>query len=128
MTDTSLEHRPKIVSAVVWAQRAKHRRRELPVEEIAEVVASFYGVSVEEVVGSRRTAVLVKARQAISHLAHSFARSSYPEIGRALKYCDHTTAMRGDRLLSARLLHDKNCAEEIQHLKALIEKQRWGVS
>lgn len=115
--------KPKTVSAVVWAQRAARRRREMPVDEITEIVAKFYGLSVEDVLDGRRTVVLAKARRVISHLAHSMARCSYPEIGRALKYCDHTTAMRGDRMLTECMQHDSHCAEEIQHLKALIEQQ-----
>lgn len=119
--------RPRIViqSPVVAEQQAKHRRREVPVDEIAKIVADFYSVPMEDVIGPRRTAILAKTRQVISHLAHALVRRSYPEIGRALKYRDHTTALYGDRLISARLLHDSDCAEEIQTLKALIEKQQW---
>lgn len=114
-------------SPVVAEQIAKRRQREVPVDEVAQIVADFYGISIDEVIGPRRTALLVKARQMISHLAHETARCSYKDIGRALKYCDHTTALYGKRLISARLMHDSDCAEDIQALKAMIEKQRWGV-
>lgn len=104
------------------------RKWKLAVAEIAQTVADFYDLQIDDVMGSkrRRTAPFCKARQIISYLAHTEAQRSFPEIGRALGYNDHTSALYGERLVEGRMGRSSTVAIEVELLIIIIEKQMWG--
>lgn len=69
------------------------RSKHLSVTSIQEKVCEYYGVSLEDLVGSRRDSKLVVPRHMAMYLSREMLGSSYPSIGKAFGGRDHTTIM-----------------------------------
>ena len=88
-------------------------------ETILSVVADFYGLSVEEVRGSKRLRPLVHARHVAMYLCKQRLKCSFPELGRAFGNRDHTTVMSAVRKVEALRTSDP---EVRAHLEAIERK------
>jgi hypothetical protein len=73
------------------------------IHAILEAVAREYGVTVPEIVSSRRCKAIMPARQLVMYLARTFTPRSLPEIARRLGGRDHTTILWGARRTADRL-------------------------
>ncbi len=71
------------------------QKRNIPPEKIIEVVASYSGISVEELVGQTRSAKVAIPRQIAMYLLRKYPEISLPQIGELLGGRDHTTVMYG---------------------------------
>lgn len=66
---------------------------QLTVRKIIAAVASYYGVTRNDLVSQRRTYPIVRYRQVACWLAKNLTGTSFPHIGRMMGGRDHTTAM-----------------------------------
>ncbi len=64
-------------------------------DEIIATVANYYGLTIDDLIGSRRTRNIAMARQVAMYLARDLTDMSLPQIGQALGDRDHTTVMHG---------------------------------
>lgn len=64
-------------------------------DEIIATVANYYGLTIDDLTGSRRTRNIAVARQVAMYLARDLTDMSLPQIGQALGDRDHTTIMHG---------------------------------
>lgn len=69
------------------------RARSINVENIKDIVAEYYGVSIKELVGKKRVRTIARPRQVAMALTREFAGDSFPDIGQAFGGRDHTTVM-----------------------------------
>ena len=60
--------------------------------DVIAAVAKFYGVTIDELTGPRRTAKLVDARWVAAKALQNRGKLSYPAIGRMMNR-DHTSIM-----------------------------------
>ena len=77
--------------------RADPRGRDTPVEEIQQHVASAFGISRAELVGSSRAAAPLRARQVAIFLTREQTELSLPQIGRLYGGRDHSTVLNALR-------------------------------
>jgi chromosomal replication initiator protein len=98
-------------------------RRGTPVEEIQERVASSFGVSRAELVGSSRASTPLRARQVAILLTREHTELSLPEIGRHYGGRDHSTIHNALRRIEVGIGEDPELAGRVEQLRAEIHRQ-----
>jgi chromosomal replication initiator protein len=87
------------------------------ISRIKSVVAEQYGVTVMDLISSRRTWDLVRPRHVAMYLCKVMTPKSYPEIGRRFGNRDHATVMNAVRKITERIASDPEFAGEIAELR-----------
>ena len=100
--------------------RAQRRVAGAPVEEIQTRVATEFGVSRAELVGSTRAATPLRARQVAIFLTRELTDLSLPQIGRLYGGRDHSTVLNSLRRVEARLAEDPALAGRVSDLRSAI--------
>lgn len=90
---------------------------------IKAAVAEEYGVSMMDLVSERRTAAVVRPRQAAMWLCRRLTGHSLPAIGKAFGDRDHSTVLHALRAVEARMVHP----EEYERLERLTSSVNNGV-
>ncbi len=72
-----------------------NKRKTVSIKKIAENVAGFYSVTLEDLIKQSRKKEYVKPRQAAMYLVRKELSSSFPTIGEFFGGRDHTTVMHG---------------------------------
>jgi chromosomal replication initiator protein len=100
---------------------AKEPVKQIPVHEIARIAGEVYGVSLIDILSSRRTMGVVRPRQVAHYLCRELTTRSLPWIGRNLGGKDHTTVMHSLRKIE-RLLNegDEGLRAEIDSVRKRI--------
>jgi len=93
-----------------------------PVEEIQQRVATAFGISRAELVGSTRAATPVRARQVAIFLTRELTDLSLPQIGRLYGGRDHSTVLNSVRRIEAGMAEDPQLTERVAELRAAIHK------
>lgn len=89
----------------------------LSAQTVIEEAASFFGLSVDEVVGKNRVKQLVTARHAAMYILSKDLGLSLVEVGRLLGGRDHTTVMHALKKITAALGKDRSLDEALFHIK-----------
>jgi len=91
-------------------------------ETILSVVADFYGLSVEEVRGSKRLRPLVHARHVAMYLIRDLLNNySYPMIARIFDGRNHTTVISGVEKIKEQLASNPEMLSQINQLKRRLQ-------
>ncbi len=88
-------------------------------KDVLESVASFYGVTIQDLTQKNRKREIVKPRQIAMYLMRTETKSSFPSIGDWLGGRDHTTAMHAFNKISQEMEGSGTTEQEI---KLIIEK------
>ncbi len=91
-----------------------------PVEQIQQRVATDFGISRAELVGSTRAATPVRARQVAIFLTRELTDLSLPQIGRLYGGRDHSTVLNSVRRVEARVAEDPALAGRVAELRSAI--------
>jgi chromosomal replication initiator protein len=113
------------VDAAEVAIRDLIRSREpkrVKIEDIQKLVASHYSVTRQDILSSRRTAIVVKPRQVAMYLAKALTMRSLPEIGRRFGGRDHTTVLHAVRKIEGLCSADSALREELELLKRMLQE------
>jgi chromosomal replication initiator protein len=94
------------------------------VEEIQQRVASSFGVSRGELVGTSRAATPLRARQVAIFLTRELTELSLPQIGRLYGGRDHTTVLNSLRRVEAAIAEDADLARRVAELRGAIHSRR----
>lgn len=104
----------------------KHLRGILPeapsaptVDAIIQTVASFYGLKIAEIKGTRRLKQIVRPRHVAMFLTRKLTDLSFPEIGRAFGGRDHATVQHACKKIRGLLIKDadlRNAIETVQRM------------
>jgi len=108
----------ELIAEVIPA--ASRGARATPVEEIQQRVATAFGVSRGELVGSTRAAAPMRARQVAIYLTRELTDLSLPQIGRLYGGRDHSTVLNSVRRIEASLAEDPQLSERLTELRAAI--------
>lgn len=73
----------------------KRESRELTIPQIVDVVAWYYGLTSEDLLGRRRPASIAEPRMVAYYCARRYGNFSYPEIGREMNKRNHTAVRSG---------------------------------
>jgi len=91
-------------------------------ETILSVVADFYGLSVEDVRGSKRLRPLVHARHIAMYLVRDLLNNySYPMIARIFDGRNHTTVISGVEKIKEQLAVNAEILAEVNQLKRRLQ-------
>jgi chromosomal replication initiator protein len=91
-----------------------------PVEQIQQRVATDFGISRAELVGSTRAATPVRARQVAIFLTRELTDLSLPQIGRLYGGRDHSTVLNSVRRVEAGVAEDPALAGRVAELRSAI--------
>ncbi len=91
-----------------------------PVEEIQQQVATAFGISRAELVGSSRAATPLRARQVAILLTREATDLSLPQIGRLYGGRDHSTVLNSLRRVEANLAVDEELRHRVGELRSTI--------
>ncbi len=89
---------------------------EVRVEVIQEAVARHYGITLDELVGEKRTKRVVVPRQVAMFLCRELTDASLPAIGRAFGGRDHTTVLYAVQKVTKQLPEEGQVYEAVQIL------------
>jgi chromosomal replication initiator protein len=91
-----------------------------PVEEIQQRVATSFGISRAELVGSTRAATPLRARQVAIFLTRELTDLSLPQIGRLYGGRDHSTVLNSLRRVEAGVAEDPALSDRVSELRSAI--------
>lgn len=112
-TSPSLENVKKIIESIASVKQ----RKSLTPKQLISTVATFYDISIEDILGACRKKNLAVPRQIIMYLMREELKSSYPSIGQELGNRDHTTAMHGYEKISDLVDQDEKISQDVQLIK-----------
>lgn len=96
----------------------------LSLAAIQAAVASSYGVSVAELVSSRRSAKIAWARQVAIHLARELTGASLQSIGAAFGGRNHATVLHACKRVAERASQEGGVADQLDELRATLAGRR----
>lgn len=74
---------------------SEHQPRSVNCEDVLQAVCAYYGVSLEDLTGPRRSRGVTVPRQMVMYLSRKITDSSLPRIGMMLGGRDHSTVLHG---------------------------------
>ena len=99
-----------------------HEQMSLKPEMILTAVSEFYGLSVEEIRGSKRLRPLVHARHVAMYLIRDLLDNySYPMIARIFDGRNHTTVISGVEKIKEQLTSNSELLAQINQLKRQLQ-------
>jgi chromosomal replication initiator protein len=124
---SSLTGRPMTVELAQEVLKDVFPQGELPevsVERIQEIVIDRFGMSMQELVGDRRSQSIVYPRQVAMYLCRELTDSSLPKIGKKFGGRDHTTVIHATSKIAKLIQEDRSVYNLVQELTARIKQPR----
>lgn len=92
-------------------------RTKIDPEQIINVVADTYGITIDKIMGRERTKMVARPRQIAMYLLREETDISLPQIGEALGGRDHTTVMYGHEKISDLMERDDKTRRQVLEIK-----------
>ncbi len=89
--------------------------------EIMAVTAEYFDISIDDLVGSSRSRVLVAARQMAMYLCRELTDLSLPKVGEQFGNRDHTTVMHAERKIKAQMAEKMTTYNQIAELTSRVK-------
>lgn len=105
------------IKSIITSMVAKPIKVSIIPKQIINVVAGFYDVSIENIIGASRKSELVIPRQIIMYLMREELKSSYPYIGQEVGGRDHTTAMHACTKIANEIENNAKIKNDIEMIK-----------
>jgi chromosomal replication initiator protein len=124
---SSLTGRPMTVELAQEVLKDVFPQGELPevsVERIQETVIDRFSISMQELVGDRRSQSIVYPRQVAMYLCRELTDSSLPKIGKKFGGRDHTTVIHATSKIAKLIQEDRSVYNLVQELTARIKQPR----
>ena len=118
LAHASLTARPldsDLIAEIVPA--ARPTRVETPVEEIQQHVATAFGISRVELIGSSRAAAPLRARQVAILITREQTGLSLPQIGRLYGGRDHSTVLNALKRIEVGIAEDPILAGRVEEIR-----------
>ena len=112
----TLDYSSRVLSELI----SSGKKKGITHKHILKAVASFYDISLEDIIAKNRKQEVVKPRQVAMFLMRSELQYSYPGIGEKMGGRDHTTAIHAFEKIQTALKNDDKLLEEITILKEQI--------
>jgi hypothetical protein len=93
--------------------------------DVLRAVSAFYSIPINDVLSSRKSAPLVRARQVTMYLARKLTLNSLSEIGRRIGQRDHTTVHHGIERLEYLMETDDQLEADVEHIRTTLKDQRF---
>jgi chromosomal replication initiator protein len=124
---SSLTGRPMTVELAQEVLKDVFPQGELPevsVERIQETIIERFGISMQELVGDRRSQSIVYPRQVAMYLCRELTDNSLPKIGKKFGGRDHTTVIHATSKIAKLIQEDRSVYNLVQELTARIKQPR----
>src|SRR5690606_18165913 len=92
-------------------------KRRANVRDILQATASFHQLSLDDLLGKRRTKDVVRARHIAMYLAREETEASLPQIGEALGGRNHSTVLNGYQKIAGELGADETLRQELTRIR-----------
>jgi chromosomal replication initiator protein len=96
------------------------KKKVISMEDIQEVVSTWFHVKIADLKSRRRSKTLVHPRQIAMYLCRELTEASYPEIGRLFGGKDHTTIIHACRQIGKARETDNAVQQTLEALKEKI--------
>jgi chromosomal replication initiator protein len=119
----SLTRHPIDVSfaaGVLDAIRPPRARSGITIADVQAIVASYYEITVGELVSPSRAARVSWPRQVAIHLIRDLTGASLQQIGQAFGGRNHATVLHASKRVSTQLGTDRDAQHELEELSAMI--------
>jgi len=100
-----------------------HKRKSITPKQLIDIVAEYFDLKIDDLLGKSREKKLAFPRQIIMYLLREEMKTSYPAIGGELGGRDHTTAMHAYEKISNLLKEDEQLKQDLE----LIREKLYGV-
>jgi chromosomal replication initiator protein len=94
------------------------------IQRIQETVSERFGLSLDELVGDKRSQNIVYPRQVAMYLSRELTDSSLPKIGKEFGGRDHTTVIHATSKIARMIREDRSVYNLVQELTARIKQVR----
>lgn len=91
--------------------------RRVTFQDILEAISEYYSVSVQEMLGSRRTREVLLPRQIAMYIGRKRLNMSLVRIGEIFSHRDHTTVMNAVEKIEASIVKDAQLLREVRTLE-----------
>ncbi|OGY45881.1 MAG: hypothetical protein A2744_00840 [Candidatus Buchananbacteria bacterium RIFCSPHIGHO2_01_FULL_44_11] len=115
----TLDSVKKILSSLSTIQRKKSTTP----KQIINLVAEFYDLRLEDLLGSSRKQNLALPRQIVMYLLREELKNSYPAIGLEIGNRDHTTAMHAYLKISHAIEENEKINQDVRLLREKLYNQ-----
>ncbi len=109
----SLENVKKVLATLTTVQR----KRSVTPKNIINIVAEFYDIGLEDLLGQCRKKDLALPRQIVMYLMREELKNSFPSIGLEIGNRDHTTAMHAHVKISREIESDEKINQDIKLIR-----------
>ncbi|MDO4670182.1 MAG: chromosomal replication initiator protein DnaA [Aerococcus sp.] len=92
------------------------------VAKIQEIVANYYDVSVDDLIGKKRKRQIVVPRQIAMYLAREVAGGTLPKIGQEFGGRDHTTVMHANAKVEEMLQESPDIRKDLKNIKTMLAR------
>jgi len=91
--------------------------KSINVENIQNMVASYFNLNIQEMLSPRRSRSLARPRQIAMYLAKQHTTNSLPDIGRKFSNRDHTTVIHAVKKIDELIKKDDGIRQSIIEIK-----------
>ncbi|MBP6942452.1 MAG: chromosomal replication initiator protein DnaA [Candidatus Buchananbacteria bacterium] len=105
------------VKQVVSSITAASQKKSLTPKTIISIVAEYFDIAIEDIIGPCRKKNLTEPRQIIMYLIREELKSSYPTIGQEIGGRDHTTVIHAYEKINRNIKTDDKLRHDITALK-----------
>jgi chromosomal replication initiator protein len=105
------------IKSILMVQESSTQKRSLTPKQLIQIVAEYYDLNVDDLLGESREQKLAFPRQIIMYLMREELRYSFPAIGQELGGRDHTTALHAFNKISQKIENDEKIRQEIEQIK-----------
>ncbi len=111
-----MENKPLVLDQAqhILASMVNSKKKSVTLSKIAESVATFYSITMEDLLKQSRRKEYVKPRQTAMYLARKELGSSFPAIGDFFGGRDHTTVMHGVEKVEKAVNSDDVIKQEVE--------------
>ena len=93
------------------------KAKTINIENIQKTVASFFQISMQDLLSPRRSRSLARPRQIAMYLAKKLTTKSLPDIGRQFNNRDHTTVIHAVKTIENLIINDQSFKKSVEDLK-----------
>lgn len=109
----NFEEIKKVLNSLTSIQR----KRSVTPKQIINLVAEFFDIKIEDLLGSCRKKSLALPRQIVMYLMREELKSSYPSIGQEVGNRDHTTAMHAHLKIKRAAAEDEKINQDLRLIR-----------
>lgn len=124
MANAELTGQPMTIDLArqVLRDRLRSKERPLTIDDIMQVTAQRFELSVKDLKSECRAQAVVRARHIAMWLARELTQRSYPQIGQRFGDRDHTSVIHGVKKITGLRQRDPELAADLQGLLDLLKR------